>query len=439
MIELKNMELTQKIKERKATVSVIGLGYVGLPLCLEFVQAGFNVVGLDINKSKVKSLQRGESYVTDITNNQLLEALKTARFDVTDDFSVLEKIDTVSICVPTPLRKTKEPDISFIVSATEKVARHLKKGQLIILESTTYPGTTEEIVLPELEKRGLKVGKDFFLAFSPERIDPGNERFSLKNTPKIIGGTTPNCTEMAMSLYSSIVERVIPVSSTQAAEMVKLLENTFRAVNIGLVNEIAMMADRLNLDVWEIIDAAATKPFGFLPFYPGPGLGGHCIPVDPHYLSWKLKALNYTPRFIELAQEINSRMPGVVVDKVAFALNKFKKSINGSKVLILGVAYKKDVGDVRESPALDIIELLRKKGAEIYYEDQYCPEIAHDGHHYASLPLDQIHFNHYDCAIVVTNHSYYDWEKIVASSQVVLDCRNATGLLKRYKEKIIKI
>ncbi len=433
------MDLTQKIKEKKATVSVVGLGYVGLPLCLEFVQAGFNVVGLDVNKNKVKSLQKGESYVTDITNQQISHALKTGRFRVAHDFSVLKEVDTVSICVPTPLRKTKEPDISFIVSATEKVAKYLKEGQLIVLESTTYPGTTEEIVLPELEKTGLKVGKDFFLAFSPERIDPGNQKFSLKNTPKIIGGKTSNCTEMATSLYGSIVERVIPVSSTQAAEMVKLLENTFRAVNIGLVNEIAMMADRLNLDVWEIIDAAATKPFGFLPFYPGPGLGGHCIPVDPHYLSWKLKALNYTPRFIDLAQEINSRMPGLVVDKVAFALNKFKKSINGSKILILGVAYKKDVGDVRESPALDIIELLRQKGAELYYEDQYCPEIEHDGHHYSSLSLDQIQWGRYDCAVIVTNHSYYNWEKIIALSQVVVDCRNALGVLKKYKEKIVKI
>ena len=433
------MDLTQKIKEKKATVSVVGLGYVGLPLCLEFVQAGFHVVGFDVNKNKVKSLQKGESYVTDITNQQISEALATERFRVTHDFSILKEVDTVSICVPTPLRKTKEPDISFIISATENVAKYLKKGQLIVLESTTYPGTTEEIVLPELEKRGLKVGKDFFLAFSPERIDPGNQMFSLKNTPKIIGGTTSNCTEMATSLYGSIVERIIPVSSTQAAEMVKLLENTFRAVNIGLVNEIAIMADRLNLNVWEIIDAAATKPFGFLPFYPGPGLGGHCIPVDPHYLSWKLKALNYTPRFIELAQEINSKMPGVVVDKVVFALNKFKKSINGSKILILGVAYKKNVGDVRESPALDIIELLRQKGAELYYEDQYCLHIEHDGHHYSSLSLNQIHWDHYDCVVIVTNHSYYNFEKIVASSQVVVDCRNALGALKKYKEKIVKI
>src|SRR3989338_13785 len=433
------MDLNQKLKERKAKVAILGLGYVGLPLCLEFLESGFEVIGLDVNENKVKSLNRAESYVTDISNEELLKALNTKRFRVSSDFSLLKEVDTVSVCVPTPLRKTKEPDISFIISAAENIGKYLKKGQLVVLESTTYPGTTEEIVLPELEKSGLKVGKDFFLAFSPERIDPWNLKFNLKNTPKIVGGITSNCTEMAVSLYSTIVNKVIPVSSTQAAEMVKLLENTFRAVNIGLVNEIALMADKLNLDVWEIIDAAASKPFGFLPFYPGPGLGGHCIPVDPHYLSWKLKALNYTPRFIDLAQEINSGMPGLVVDKVVFALNKFKKSINGSKILILGVAYKKDVGDVRESPALDIIELLRQKGAELYYEDQCCPQIEHNGYHYSSLFLDQIHWDQHDCVVIVTNHSYYNWEKIVASSQVVVDCRNALGALKKYKEKIVKI
>jgi len=326
------MDLNQKLKERKAKVAILGLGYVGLPLCLEFLESGFEVIGLDVNENKVKSLNRAESYVTDISNEELLKALNTKRFRVSSDFSLLKEVDTVSVCVPTPLRKTKEPDISFIISAAENIGKYLKKGQLVVLESTTYPGTTEEIVLPELEKSGLKVGKDFFLAFSPERIDPGNLKFNLKNTPKIVGGITSNCTEMAVSLYSTIVNKVIPVSSTQAAEMVKLLENTFRAVNIGLVNEIALMADKLNLDVWEIIDAAASKPFGFLPFYPGPGLGGHCIPVDPHYLSWKLRELNYNPKFIDLAQEINSKMPELVVDKIAFALNKFKKALNGSKV-----------------------------------------------------------------------------------------------------------
>ena len=341
--------------------------------------------------------------------------------------------------MPTPLRKTKEPDISFIISAAENIGKYLKKGQLVVLESTTYPGTTEEIVLPELEKSGLKVGKDFFLAFSPERIDPGNLKFNLKNTPKIVGGITSNCTEMAVSLYSTIVNKVIPVSSTQAAEMVKLLENTFRAVNIGFVNEIALMADKLNLDVWEIIDAAASKPFGFLPFYPGPGLGGHCIPVDPHYLSWKLRELNYNPKFIDLAQEINSKMPELVVDKIAFALNKFKKALNGSKVLVLGIAYKKDVGDVRESPALDIIELLRQKGAQVSYEDKYCPFLHHEHVELKSITLDYSTFSQYDCIAIVTDHSYFDYEKVVEFSSVVVDCRNATRWVKSHKDKIIKI
>ncbi len=433
------MDLSGRVKNRQAKVSVIGLGYVGLPLCLEFIDAGFDVYGLDINEAKVRDLNRASSYVTDISDEDLKKALATKRFHPTSDFSVLSEIDTISICVPTPLRKTKEPDISFIVSATEQVRKYLHRGQLIVLESTTYPGTTEEVVLPELEKTGLKVGEDFFLAFSPERIDPGNDHFRLRNTPKVIGGTTPNCLEMATALYASVVDRVVPVSSTQAAEMVKLLENTFRAVNIGLVNEIALMADRLQLNVWEIIDAAASKPFGFLPFYPGPGLGGHCIPVDPHYLSWKLKELNYNPRFIELAQEINSRMPGVVVDKVAFALNKFRKSINGSKILVLGVAYKKDVGDLRESPSLDIIDLLREKGADLSYEDRHCPEFEHEGHSYHSISWPTPKLSQYDCVVIVTNHSYYNWEDIAKQSTVVVDSRNATGNLKLFKDKIIKL
>lgn len=433
--------LGNRIKDRKAKVGVLGLGYVGLPLCLEFVEAGFEVVGIDVNKQKVKSLSEGISYVTDISNEELAKILKTKRFLPTTDFSIIEEVDTISICVPTPLRKTKEPDISFIVSAAQKISKYLTKGKLIILESTTYPGTTEEVVLPELEKSGLKVGEDFFLAFSPERIDPGNSKYNLKNTPKIIGGKTRNCTEMAISLYSTIVNKIIPVSSTQAAEMVKLLENTFRAVNIGLVNEIAIMANKLNLDVWEIIDAAATKPFGFLPFYPGPGLGGHCIPVDPHYLSWKLKEFNYNPKFIELAQEINSKMPEVVVDKIGFALNRLKKSINGSKVLILGVAYKKDVGDIRESPSLDIVEILRHKGAEIFYEDRYCPQFSHEGKSYSSIQLEKENLSQYDCIAIVTDHSYYEWDNIVERSNLLVDCRNATRKIKKQSsyEKIIRL
>ena len=434
------MTLSQKIRDKKAVVAVVGLGYVGLPLCLEFSRTGFKVIGVDISQEKIDSLNQRKSYITDVSNQELEAAFSTGRFSVSSDYSVLQEADTVSICVPTPLRKTKEPDISFILSAAKNIRQYLHAGQLIVLESTTYPGTTEEIVLPELKESGLEVGKGFYLAFSPERIDPGNKSFSLKNTPKVIGGITSNCTEIAVSLYASVVDRVIPVSSTQAAEMVKLLENTFRAVNIGLVNEIALMADRLKLDVWEIIDAAATKPFGFMPFYPGPGLGGHCIPVDPHYLSWKLKSLNYTPKFIELADDINTKMPQVVVDKIGMALNKHKKAINGSKVLVLGVAYKKDVGDVRESPALDILRLLHERGADLSYQDDYCTHLTHEGVLYRSVACDYDSFPEYDCVAIVTHHSYFDWKKVVEASKIIVDSRNATNhLVRAYKDKIIKI
>ncbi|MBI4040549.1 MAG: nucleotide sugar dehydrogenase [Deltaproteobacteria bacterium] len=432
------MDLSHKIQNRSATVGVIGLGYVGLPLALEFIKAGYCVIGVDTSRAKIKKLESKKSYITDISDEDLEQAFATGRLRVSQEHELLKEADSISICVPTPLRKTKEPDISFIVSATRKLSRVLRSQQLIVLESTTYPGTTEEVVLPELEKGGFKVGQDFYLAFSPERIDPGNPHFHLKNTPKIIGGHTEACTKMAVSLYSSIVDRVITVSSPKAAEMVKLLENTFRAVNIGLVNEMAIMADRLNLDVWEIIDAASTKPFGFMPFYPGPGLGGHCIPVDPHYLSWKLKTLNYTPRFIDLAEEINLRMPVLVVDKIAFALNRFKKAINGSKILILGVSYKKDVGDVRESPALDILELLQQRGAAIFYEDTYCPHLELHGKSHDSIALAYDRFCEFDCVAMITNHSYYDISKIVECAPIVVDCRNATKAIKN-KTKIIKI
>ncbi|MEK7790818.1 MAG: nucleotide sugar dehydrogenase [Deltaproteobacteria bacterium] len=436
------MDLSQRIREKRARVSVIGLGYVGLPLSLEFLKSGFEVVGIDINKDRIKNLESAESYITDVSDGEIRNALQSGRFTPTSDFSLLADSDVISICVPTPLRKTKEPDISFIVSAVKKIRNYLSKEQLVILESTTYPGTTEEVVLPELEKTGLRVGKDFYLAFSPERIDPGNKKYAIANTPKIVGGITSNCTEMAVSFYSMVVEKVYPVSSSRAAEMVKLLENTFRAVNIGLVNEIAIIADRLKLDVWEIIDAAATKPFGFLPFYPGPGLGGHCIPVDPHYLSWKLNAQGYNPRFIELAKDINSKMPTVVVEKIADALNRFKRSINGSKILILGVAYKKDVGDIRESPALDVIEGLKGRGAEIFYEDRYCPEFEHQGHSYRSIRIDSADHQNlasYDCVSVLTDHSYYDWGAIAESAKIIVDCRNAMRGLKSFRDKIIKI
>ena len=430
--------LINKIERKSARLGIIGMGYVGLPLALEFCRAGFDVTGIDLDKKKIDSINRGKSYIEDATDADIGSAVSQGRLHATADFSVLQQLDTVSICVPTPLRKTKDPDISYIISATQQIAKYLHKGQLIVLESTTYPGTTEEIILPELESKGLKAGVDFFLAFSPERIDPVNIHFNTKNTPKIIGGVTAKCTESAAALYSKAVDKVITVSSTRAAEMVKLLENTFRAVNIGLVNEIAIICNKLGMDVWEIIDAAATKPFGFMPFYPGPGLGGHCIPVDPHYLSWKLKMFNYNARFIELASEVNTNMPYFVVSKVFDALNVQKKSINGSKILILGVAYKKDVGDVRESPALDVIRLLKDKGGLISYNDPHIPHLHEESMDISSTDLsDYSALSNYDCIVIVTNHTSYDYQKVVDCSKIIVDTRNATkGII---SDKVVKL
>jgi UDP-N-acetyl-D-glucosamine dehydrogenase len=419
--------LSDRIRSRRARLAVIGLGYVGLPLACEFARAGFEVHGIDVDASKVSGLTKGRSHVQDIPETQLGPLIRTKILRPTMDFSVLRDCDAVIICVPTPLRKTRDPDISYIVSALEEIARFLHPGFLVVLESTTYPGTTEEVVLPKLEATGLKVGRDFFLAFSPERVDPGNARFQTHNTPKILGGVTEMCGRVARELYEQAIERIVPVSSTRAAEMVKLLENTFRSVNIGLVNEVALMCDRLGLNVWEVIDAAATKPFGFMPFYPGPGLGGHCIPIDPHYLSWKLKTLNYTARFIELAAEINGQMPHYVVDKVVVALNDMRKSVRGARILILGVAYKRDVGDVRESPALDVLKLLADRGAEVRYNDPHASEIAIDGGQvYRSVPLEQKELQSADLVIIITNHAAYDYDFIVRHSRCVLDTRNAT-------------
>ncbi len=432
------ISLIDKIEQKSARLGIIGMGYVGLPLALEFCKAGFDVTGIDLDKKKIDSIKNGKSYIEDATDSDIAAAVGQGRLHATTDFSVLQQLDTVSICVPTPLRKTKDPDISYILSATQMIAKYLHKGQLIVLESTTYPGTTEEIILPELESKGLKAGVDFFLAFSPERIDPVNIKYNTRNTPKIIGGVTSKCTESASALYRTAVETVIAVSSTRAAEMVKLLENTFRAVNIGLVNEIAIICDKLGMDVWEIIDAAATKPFGFMPFYPGPGLGGHCIPVDPHYLSWKLKMFNYNARFIELASEVNTNMPYFVVSKVFDALNAQRKSINGSKILILGVAYKKDVGDVRESPALDVIRLLKDKGGLISYNDPHIPHLHEENMEFSSVELNNYDaLNNYDCTVIVTNHSSYDYQKVVDCSKIIVDTRNATkGII---SEKILKL
>ncbi|OGW06604.1 MAG: UDP-N-acetyl-D-glucosamine dehydrogenase [Nitrospinae bacterium RIFCSPLOWO2_01_FULL_39_10] len=430
--------LSDKIKNKTAKVSIIGLGYVGLPLSIEFCKSGFTVIGIDVDKSKVDALKKGESYVQDVKDDDVKLFIKNKKFIPTTHFSLLKDADTVSICVPTPLRKTRDPDISYIVSAASEIKKYLHKGQLIVLESTTYPGTTDEVLLPELEATGLKVGVDFYLAFSPERVDPGNKKYHTKNTPKIIGGVTTECTNIAKSLYEQSIDTVIPVSSTRSAEMVKLLENTFRAVNIGLVNEIAIMCDRLGMDVWEVIDAASTKPFGFMPFYPGPGLGGHCIPIDPLYLSWKLKTLNYTARFIELASEINTGMPLYVVSKVVDALNEKKKSVNGAKILILGVTYKRDVGDVRESPAIDVIKYLKNKGADVSFHDPYVDSI-HEIDNVKKVELREDVLAKADCVVIVTDHSKFDYKWIVKNSKLVVDTRNTTKDIIEGREKIVKL
>jgi len=418
--------LQEKIATRSLRVGVIGLGYVGLPLATSFAEAGFHVTGIDTDQQKVDAGNRGESYIPDVSSSTLQALLETKRIYFTTDFAILNDIDAVSICVPTPLRKTRDPDISYIISATQQVRAHLHPGQLVVLESTTYPGTTDEVLLPELESAGLKVGVDFFLAFSPERIDPGNPNFDTRNTPKIVGGITTACTELAQAFYGAAIEKVVPVSSAGVAEMVKLLENTFRAVNIGLVNEIAVICEKLSIDVWEVIDAAATKPFGFMRFLPGPGLGGHCIPVDPHYLSWKLKTLDYTARFIELAAEINSSMPRYVVNKIGEALNEQRRSFNGATVLVLGVAYKRNVGDIRESPALDIIAQLLARKALVLYNDEYIPSLALHNETLYSQPVSSSLLQAADCVVIVTDHDYYDVAWIIRDARCIVDTRNLT-------------
>jgi UDP-N-acetyl-D-glucosamine dehydrogenase len=419
------MSLKQKIEDREAVVGIIGLGYVGLPLAVAFAQAGFQVIGIDIDAEKVDAINRQESYIEDITSETLAALPRPIR--ATTDFAALTGCDAVSVCVPTPLRKTGDPDVSYIVSATDQIARYLHPGMLVVLESTTYPGTTTEVVLPRLAGNGdgLTVGEDFFLCFSPERVDPGREDWTTQTTPKVIGGTTPRCREMGEALYGAALETLVPVSSTEAAEMVKLLENTFRAVNIAMVNEVLLMCDTLGLDVWEIIDAAASKPFGFMKFTPGPGIGGHCIPIDPLYLSWKLKSLKYTARFIELADEVNSSMPEYWVQQVQDRLNAVAKPVKGSRVLVLGVAYKPDVGDLRESPALDIIHLLEEKGADVVYHDPHVPAFNHDGMRMTAVEDLDAALQAADCVVVVTDHSAYDWGKIRAQADLIVDTRHA--------------
>lgn len=426
-------ELLEKIKTKKAKIGIVGLGYVGLPLALEFVRSGYCVTGIDKNKERVESLKKGTSYVIDVKSEDIAQFIEKGLFRVTDDTSVLSTLDAISICVPTPLTKTKDPDMSYIINVSQEVKNYLHKDQLFILESTTYPGTTEELVLPMLAEGGLTVGKDFYLAFSPERIDPGNKRYSVKNIPKVIGGVTQQCTELASCLYSHIVETIIPVSSPKVAEMVKLLENTFRNVNIALANEIAIMSERLGIDVWEVIDAAKTKPFGFMSFYPGPGLGGHCIPIDPLYLSWVAKKNGFELRFIALADQINSAMPEFVVEKIADALNDAEKSVKGSSIHIVGVAYKKDVDDLRESPALEIMNILRSKGAKITYTDPYIAEINYHELNAKSKPLSKELLSKMDCTVIVTDHSNFDYNLLVSNSKLIVDTRNALkGINKKH-------
>jgi UDP-N-acetyl-D-glucosamine dehydrogenase len=418
-------ELIRKAEGREALFGVVGLGYVGLPLAVELAKAGYRVLGFDISQRVVDGLNAGRSHVKDITDEQLREAAAAGRFEATTDMARLAEPDAISICVPTPLSKFKDPDVSYIVAATDAVKRTLRRGQAIILESTTYPGTTREILQPALSGTGLRVGTDFFLAFSPERVDPGNAVWQTHNTPKVVGGITENCTRVACALYQPAIETLVPVSTTEAAELVKLLENTFRSVNIGLVNEMAIVCDKLGVNVWEVIDAAATKPFGFMKFLPGPGLGGHCIPIDPHYLAWKMRGLNYKTRFIDLAGELNTEMPLFWVRKVAEALNDQGKAVNGAAVLVLGVAYKRDIDDIRESPALDIIRLLEGQGARVAYSDPHVPCFSEDGHEYRSVALTPQSVASADCVLVVTDHSDVDYRMIARTARLVVDTRNA--------------
>jgi UDP-N-acetyl-D-glucosamine dehydrogenase len=411
-------------REKKTTFGVIGLGYVGLPLAVEAAKSGLRALGFDINERVVRGVNEGRSHIQDVASADVAKLRKKGLLEATADMSRLSECDVVSICVPTPLSKTRDPDVSFIIAASNAVAAALRKGQLVILESTTYPGTTREILLPALEATGLKVGKDFHLCFSPERVDPGNPVWNTKNTPKVVGGITANCTEAGARFYRGFLDTVVPVSSAEAAELTKILENTFRAVNIGLVNETAIISDRLGVDVWEVIDAAATKPFGFMKFTPGPGLGGHCIPVDPHYLSWKMRSLNYKTRFIELASEINAEMPIFVVDKVRDALNRNKKAVNGSRILVLGVAYKRDIDDVRESPALDVIRLLEGDGAHVDYHDPHVPRIQEDGKVLESVKLSDAALRDADAVVIVTDHKAFDYDRIVRKSRVLIDARH---------------
>ncbi len=431
-------ELQSKINDKTAVIGIIGLGYVGLPLAVEFANNNFTVIGIDIDKRKVEQLNSGENYIADVSDNNLKQLVSSKKIRATNDFSIITKIDAVIICVPTPLNKLKDPDVSYILNVLDQLTKYVHTDMFISLESTTYPGTTRELILPALEKKKLAVGKDFYLCFSPERVDPGNEKYHIKNTPKIIGGITEKCTAIGKLLYESIIDTVVPVSSPEAAETVKLLENTFRSINIGLVNEVAIMCEKLGVDVWEVIDAAATKPFGFMKFTPGPGLGGHCIPIDPHYLAWKMKTLDYRARFIELAGEINTGMPLHVLDLISGGLNRFQKSINGSKILVLGIAYKKDIDDVRESPALDVMTLLEQGGAQVDYYDGYVPKIKWNcANKFGQKNLTAETIQFYDAVVVLTDHSNVDYDLVKSESILIVDTRNVFSGIK--DSKIIRL
>jgi UDP-N-acetyl-D-glucosamine dehydrogenase len=432
-------QLLDKINNKTAKVGVVGLGYVGLPLAVEKASAGYETIGFDVQDQKVNMVNEGKNYIGDVVDEKLKSLVEANTLRATTDFSFVKNVDTICICVPTPLDLYKQPDLSYVVSSTKSVAQYLHKGMLIILESTTYPGTTEEVLKPILEESGLKCGEDFFLAFSPERVDPGNKEFNTKNTPKVVGGCTEECTEVAAALYRNILEGDIhTVSSPAVAEMEKILENTFRNINIGLANEMAILCNRMGIDVWEVIDAAKTKPYGFMPFYPGPGLGGHCIPLDPFYLEWKAKEYDYHTRLIETSGEINDSMPEFVLDNVMKILNKSKKALNGAKVLLLGVAYKNDIDDYRESPAFKVIELLEKNGADLMINDPYCPVSKYKGNVYHSVDWTEV-IDDSDIVIITTNHSCYDYEAIVARAKVVYDTRNATKNVANSREKIYKL
>jgi UDP-N-acetyl-D-glucosamine dehydrogenase len=429
-------QLEEKITSRQAHVGVVGLGYVGLPLAVEFAKAGLRVTGIDVSQSRVAEVNAGESYVLDVASETLRPLVEAGKLRATSEFSAVRDLDTVDICVPTPLRKTKDPDMSYIHAACRQIARHVHPGMLITLESTTYPGTTEEFVLPMLEQSGLRVGEEFFLCFSPERVDPGNPRYHTGNIPKVVGGVTPACTKLGALLYRQAMATVVPVSSTRVAEMVKLLENTFRMINIGLANEMALMCDRMGINVWEIIDAASTKPFGFMPFYPGPGLGGHCIPIDPFYLSWKTRQAGIEARFIELAGYINGQMPHFVVEKVQVAMNDRGKPLMGARVHIMGVAYKRDIDDIRESPALDVMHLLKRRGATLSYSDPFVPRLLVDGVELAAVAPEAAAAAA-DCVVIITDHAAFDYPGLVAQARLVVDTRNALKGLT--SEKIVRL